>query len=175
MTESKAELARREAERRRPLKAALVNPASGELIPPDAPTDELARELASCRELAALLRSHVRAVSRIVIRRMDEEARWTADVGRWKVSSSSPTSGAKYDGERLERLLGELVAEGAITAEAMRAAVTPVTEYEVRAAGVKRLRALGNPHVDAALADATIPPDPEARRVTVAERARPAE
>lgn len=156
-----------------PLPQRLVNPASGEIIPVDAPTDALAREIDSCRELAALVRAHVAAVGRIIVERMDAEARWTADVGAFKVSAPSPTAGGSYDGELLERLLGDLVAEGAISCDAMRAAVHPVTTYEVRAAGVRRLRALGNAHVDAALDEAAIPPDPLRRRVTVRRRAEP--
>jgi hypothetical protein len=143
----------------------LVVPYSGEVVRLDAPTDALAEIVYGIRELESELRSMKAILSEEVHRRMDEEARWTVEAGRFKVSGRSP-SGVSYDGERLWKVLEDLVEAGRITRRAAEAAVALEVAYKVRVAGVQAVKRVG-PDVAEAVAAAEIPLDPSSRRLTV--------
>jgi hypothetical protein len=71
----------------------LVVPYSGEVVRLDAPTDALAEIVYGIRELESELRSMKAILSEEVHRRMDEEARWTVEAGRFKVSGRGAGGG----------------------------------------------------------------------------------
>jgi hypothetical protein len=142
----------------------LVVPYSGEVVRLDAPTDALAEIVYGIRELESELRSMKAILSEEVHRRMDEEARWTVEAGRFKVSGRG--AGVTTAGPRLWKVLEDLVEAGRITRRAAEAAVALEVAYKVRVAGVQAVKRVG-PDVAEAVAAAEIPLDPSSRRLTV--------
>jgi hypothetical protein len=143
----------------------LVVPYTGELVDLDAPTNELARLVDEIRELESALREIKSSVSREVHSRMDRDARWTVEVGGYRVSGASP-SRVTYDGDRRELVLVELVASGEISEAAAAAALEVQTIRKPRAVGINALRKI-SPSVAAAIDATATPVDPDSRRLTV--------
>jgi hypothetical protein len=122
----------------------VLNPSTGEIVTVrDATTDQLAEYLASVREFESLLREHKQAVTGEVLRRMDQEARWSVTVGDHKLSSRSPEPVIEYDGERLHAALQQLVAEDLIAPAAADAACERVVTYKPVKRGINALLKLG--------------------------------
>lgn len=148
----------------------ILNPSTGALVPLDAGTDELAGLVDALEDLRNQAAEARASVERELLDRMDRRGKWTADVGGWRLESSSPNAGTVgYDGERLRRDLLQLVREGVIDREAVDEAVErvrPAPVLKVRKRGVDALRKLGGKVADA-VRDAEIESAPPPRRVKV--------
>lgn len=144
----------------------LVIPATGELISLDAPTDILAHVLEHIREIESDLRDAKRTLSAELHARMDVEAQWTVQAGKFKLTGQSPESGVSYDPYKLTEALAPFLASGAVTPQALNAAVERITTYKVRIAGVNALKRLGG-EVRKAIEAVAEHRDPSDRRVSV--------
>lgn len=122
---------------------AVVHPTTGEIVPLDGPTSDLADWLYETREQEGIVRDLKRVVSEELVRRMDAEAQWTVHLGGWKLSAPSPAPSTEYDAEALWAELETLVAEGVISRGAMEAAVTRQYEYKHHTKGINALKRLG--------------------------------
>lgn len=143
----------------------IAHPATGEIIDLHAPDFELGRFLDEVRDLESRLREAKAEVSRVLHERMDASLSWTIDCGEFKLTGRSNEPVTTYDVQRLVEILDNLVAEGTITPAAASLVVTPVTEYKVRAAGVKALRK--NPEIAALLDECATTEPPKDRRISV--------
>lgn len=120
----------------------IANPATGELIRLSDPTDTLAQALDEVRDMESRQREFKARISEEILRRMDAEGVWTAEVGEFKVSGQSPDR-TDYDADKLLFALDRLVADGDITPDARDRAVTVVESLKVSKRGVQALRKLG--------------------------------
>lgn len=143
----------------------IVNPASGELVARDAPTNDLGAQLDAVRELEGRLRTFKRAVSDEILGRMDKEGLYTYRLGGFKITGKAPP-GPKYDGEVLHRELTRLVEQDVITPQARDRAVSIATVYEPHAAGIKALAKL---EACAPAIKAAALPNNDARNVSVSK------
>lgn len=142
----------------------VLNPATGELVPLDSPTDVLAQYLAGVREFEDGLRSAKRQVADELLQRMDHEGTWTVHLPGITVEGDGPGR-VMYDAEELHRRLDDLVDHGHISAAARDKAVEVVTTYKAKAAGVKALHKLGDEVAEAI--DACSHPSEKPRQVRV--------
>lgn len=149
----------------------IVNPATGELVNLDGPTDVLAGQLADIRELEAHLREVKRAFTAEVVARMDkavergESKGWTVRVGPWTLKAPSPAPTVEYDVEALRHALDLLAEVDAIGDEAVDSALIPTITYKVNRTALNALAKV-NKHVAAAIAEHSREVQKD-RRVTV--------
>jgi hypothetical protein len=143
----------------------VVNPATGEIVLLEGPTDALAAEIAEARELRSRLDAFVSDLSAELLRRMDHEATYTARVGGWTVKGDAPLS-PDYDGRRLFHELSELERAGVIGERAREGAVERAEEFKAKKRGINALLKSPDERVQAALARARKEPT-KSRRVTV--------
>lgn len=144
--------------------APVVNPVTGEIVPMDAPTDQLAEFLSDVREFERAMRDQKQHVSQELHRRMDADAIWTVHLGDWTVSGESPAR-VEYDAELLHRKLTEFVEAHVIPQRALEDAVITETKYRARVSGINRLAKLGG-DLAKAIESCQIPLTRE-RRITV--------
>lgn len=124
----------------------VFNPSTGEILALDAPTVDLANVLADIRAYESRLKELKAELQREILRRMDESASWGG--AQWKLdgmqlAGQSPAPEESWDGAELRGRLLELVEDGALTIQAVDAAVEQVISFKVRKAGVQALRKLG--------------------------------
>ena len=118
----------------------IVNPATGEIVELDAPTDVLAGALEEIRDLEGRLRDLKSAIGREVMGRMDEARQWTLELpdGR-KVSAPSPEPSVEFDGEALWNGLHSLARDCKLSDELIASVVTEERVYKVSRQGANRL------------------------------------
>jgi hypothetical protein len=127
----------------------VINPATGEVLSLDEPTEILARWLSETRELEERLREEKRRVTRELIDRMDRDASYTLRAGDLEIKGDGPEAPTEYDAEALYAELKEFVDSEAITEDALARAVEPVVTYKPRAGGLNALRKRGGSIADA--------------------------
>lgn len=142
-----------------------ANPLSGEVLTLASPSDDLGRYLADLREFESVLREHKKMVTRELLGRMDKQASWTQHFAGLKLTGQSPQPGEEWDGAELREALLKLVDEGKLSIEAVDAAVETVVSYNVKKAGVNKLRKVGG--VVASTVDGLVRPVERERRVSV--------
>jgi len=121
-----------------------VHPLTGEAVElASASTDDLAVLLDSVKDYESRLREVKSLVSREVLRRQDRDTSWTTRAGGYVLKGSSPAPAEEFDALALRSELLGLVDEGALTIEAVDAAVETIITYKARKAGVNALRKLG--------------------------------
>lgn len=120
----------------------LVNPATGEVVLLNAPTNEIAAAVDATRELEGRLREFKGRLNAELLDRMDKAATWTARGGGYKVSGDGPRQ-PNYDGPKLAAALRPLVEAGVIEKAAMLKAVEPAVEWKAKKAGINALLKLG--------------------------------
>jgi hypothetical protein len=143
----------------------VAHPVTGEVLPLDAPTADLARALDELKELTSRIREVRERIDEEVLRRLDAKARWTAHEGGFKVSAPSPAPKPEWDGRALALVLAELRGNALIDYEAAEAALEMVVAYKPKAAGLNRLLMLGG-EVAERVGACRVMVEP-ARRVTV--------
>jgi len=152
----------------------VLDRSSGELIDVrEAPTDRLARFLDEAAELVSLIGEARAQVDREVLRRMDEEATWTARAGDFELRAPSPEAGmAYYDEQALEEVLDGLVERGLVSEPAAAAALEVETKVErkPRQGGIKALLRLGGEVAEAVAACERRREEPSRRSVRVRRR-----
>lgn len=121
----------------------LVSPRTGEVLSLDSPTEDLAGLIADLREHKSLTDEALNCVQAEILRRMDTEAKWTVNLGPWKITGKSPKPKETWDGAELRSRLLELVDQKALTIQAVDMVVEQVLEHKVNKAGVNSLRSLG--------------------------------
>jgi hypothetical protein len=121
----------------------LPMPFTGEVLPLDAPTADLARALDELKELTSRIREVRERIDDELLRRLDKNARWTVREGDFKVTGTSPAPKAEWDGAALSVVLAELRGLALIDYEAAEAALETVVSYKPKAAGLQRLLKLG--------------------------------
>lgn len=145
----------------------LVNPSTGEVVPLDGPTEDLAAWLEAIREWEAVARFAKRLVAEELHERMDRDLTLTVHAGGFTVKGQGATE-TVYDGEGLYRDLTELVLSGQITEGALEEAVERTVTYRVKAQGVRKLKSAG--HGDLVDRHAETRPR-EQRRISLSRRA----
>ena len=100
-----------------PIGQEVMVPPTGEIIPLDGPSDQLAEAVFRMKELEDELVRARRTVSLELTRRLDMENLRTANAGSWKVSVAAPAK--DWDTDRIAGVLDELVEEQRITPGAM--------------------------------------------------------
>lgn len=152
----------------------VLDRSSGELIDVrEASTDRLARFLDEAAELVSLVNEARAQVDREVLRRMDEEATWTARVGSFELRAPSPEAGMTYyDAEGLEEALDDLVERGLVSEQAAAAALEVETKVErkPRQGGIRALLRLGGEVAEAVAACERRRQEPPRRSVRVRRR-----
>lgn len=124
--------------------ALTVNPFTGEALDlQTAGVDDLARFLDDIKDYRSRLNELKNLIDREVLRRQDQNAAWTTRAGGYVLKGSSPAPGEEYDALALRSELLGLVDEGALSIEAVDAAVETVVAYKVRKTGVNALLKLG--------------------------------
>lgn len=116
----------------------LVHPDTGELVPIDAPDEQLADVLDAIRQWESVARAAKALISAELHARMDTNACWTRRAGRYEIKGQSP-GGVEWDVDALSDALGNLVCDGLITAEASDAALERVVTLKPRARGLNAL------------------------------------
>lgn len=123
---------------------AVIDPSTGEaVVIAEATTDTLAMFLDNVREVEQTFREEKRAVTREIVERMDREARWTGIVGDYKIVADGPTKPTEYQAEALYEALREYVDSGAISEDALDAAVERSYTYKAKHRGIQALAKLG--------------------------------
>jgi hypothetical protein len=124
---------------------ALVNARTGEALTLDSPTGDLARLLDDIKTYEGELRDVKAAVSREILKRMDQQVSWTINLPGegLKLTGLSPDPVKSYDGPALRDALYELVDEGLLTIDAVNAAVETVVISKPRMHAIANLRKLG--------------------------------
>jgi hypothetical protein len=88
---------------------AVAHPVTGEVLPLDAPTVDLARALDELKELESRLKEVRDRIGEEVLQRMDAKALWTLRTeDGFKLSAPSPAPKAEWDGPALALALVEL-------------------------------------------------------------------
>lgn len=149
----------------------IVNPTTGESKPITATEPEVLALVLGM--IQASIDDHLRALyeaKRVLgdeaIRRMDRSAKWTVKARGVEVSAPSPNAGATdWNAEKLDEILGVLVAEGVIDRSAKIAAVWPDTVYKTDKRAIAAL--LKIPGVAERVAPAKIDNPPSDRKVKV--------
>ena len=148
----------------------VVHPLTAEAVElASASTDDLAILLDSVKDYESRLREVKSLVSREVLRRQDHAASWTTRAGGYVLKGSSPAPAEEFDALALRSELLGLVDEGALTIEAVDAAVETVVSYRARKAGISALRKLGG--VIAQIVDRHATPIEKTRYVSIARDA----
>jgi len=148
----------------------VVHPLTAEAVElASASTDDLAVLLDSVKDYESRLREVKSLVSREVLRRQDRDASWTTRAGGYVLKGSSPAPSEEFDALALRSELLGLVDEGALTIEAVDAAVETVVSYRARKAGISALRKLGG--VIAQIVDRHATPIEKTRYVSIARDA----
>jgi hypothetical protein len=143
-----------------------VIPFTGEAVDlASAGIDDLARLLADVKEYQSRLSEARSLLSREVLRRQDQAAKWTTPAGGYVLKSASPAPGEEFDALALREDLLGLVDEGALSIQAVDAAVETIVTYKARKSGVNALRKLGG--VVAQIVDRHARPVEKARYVSV--------
>ncbi len=152
----------------------VLDRSSGELIDlREASTDRLARFLDEAAELVSLVGEARAQAEREVLRRMDEEATWTARVGDFELRAPSPEAGMTYwDEEALEEVLDDLVERGLVSEQAAAAAleVETTVERKPKRGGIGALLRLGGEVAEAVAACERRREEPPRRSVRVRRR-----
>lgn len=138
----------------------------GEELTLDSPTQDLAEYLDGVKELRSRLDEERAIISRELVSRMDQGAKWTLHAGPYKLTAPSPAVGEEWDGAELYDALCELVEDGAISMDAVNAAVEIHLSYKVKKAGVNALRKIGGP-VAGAIDGLAREAEPKPRNVSV--------
>jgi hypothetical protein len=129
-------------------KEVLLDPATGETLALDAPTERLAQWLDETRDLEQRIRSAKRVAYDELLRRMDARASWTVREGGYELTAPSPGR-VEYDPAALYEALHDCVAAGMIEEGAAEAALEAVVTYKPKARGIQALLKLGGPVRDA--------------------------
>lgn len=148
----------------------IVDPATGEVLDPHDATDEqLARWRLEVLDWESDARRAKALVDQVLLKRMDADATWTRHADGYKLTAPSPTPLIGYpDPEALYFALAKVVG---LSPDAVARAVEPVVTYTPRAAGIKALRALNRPDVNAIIDEHSVKDD-RPRRVTVKKTRR---
>lgn len=133
-----------------------LNPITGQLLAPDAPTDAIAEELEWVREQVADLQSYARALKHEVLGRMDHERTYTARLPRRLTLTGDGPRKPDYDGERLYAALVALVPD-VIGQSALDKAVKRETAYRPMKGGITALLKVDDERVAAAVKAAEVP------------------
>lgn len=122
----------------------VILPHTGEALALEtADTADLARLLDEVKDAESRLKEAKSLLSREVLRRQDQAASWTTHAPGFVLKGSSPAPSEEFDALALrEELLG-MVDEGALSIEAVDAAVETVITYKARKSGINALRKLG--------------------------------
>jgi hypothetical protein len=124
----------------------VVHPFTGEALElHDAETSDLAQLLDSLKDYESRLKEAKSLIGREVLRRQDLKAEWTTRAGGFILKGASPAteSQEEFDGLALHSELLGLVDEGALSIEAVDAAVETEVVYTPKKAGIAKLRKLG--------------------------------
>lgn len=108
-------------------------------------TDRLAEFIDHCKEVKAQVDEASKVAQDEVRARMDREAKWTADVGGYKLSAPSPAPKQTYDAEAIWKGLTELAKQRKLTRQARDQAVERKVTYKAKDSGLKHLVKLGGP------------------------------
>jgi hypothetical protein len=117
--------------------------STGQVVSLDLPSDDLAQFLWDVRGFEQELRTAKRQVGDELLRRQDADASWTTYTNSFEISGSSPAPKVEWDGEMLNRILGELLKEKLISADAVLAAIERVITYKPKPKGLNALMKLG--------------------------------
>lgn len=148
----------------------VAHPFTGEAIElANAKVDELAKLLDAVKDYQSRLQELRSLVSQEVLRRQDQAASWTTKAGEYVLKGSSPAPVEEFDSLALRSELLGLVDEGALSIEAVDAAVETIVTYKARKAGVNSLRKLGG--VVAQVVDRHATPIEKTRYVSVSRAA----
>lgn len=148
----------------------VVHPMTGEALElHNAETGDLAQLLDSLKDYESRLKEAKSLVSQEVLRRQDQSASWTTRAGGFVLKGSSPAPGEEYDALALREDLLGLVDEGALSIEAVDAAVETVVTFKARKAGLSALRKLGG--VVAQIVDRHAQPTQKTRYVSISRDA----
>lgn len=118
----------------------IVRPDTGEVLPLDAPTSELALMLDAVRELEWRLRGFKASIAQEVLDRMDREGTWTAHLGNVTVQGRAPGA-VEYNGAELFKELLAFCKEhpDVLSHDAVMKAVVRQEVFKPRAAVLKGL------------------------------------
>lgn len=143
----------------------IVDPATGEAIAAaDATTEQIGSWRRAVMDFEDQAKIAKRTVDEVVLSRMDRDALWTVYAGGLKLSAPSPSPSTEYPNP--EGLRDDLDDLPDLSPEAIARTVVAEISYKVTADGIKRLRALNRPDVDAVI-DAHAVTSEKTRRVTV--------
>lgn len=127
----------------------LVHPQTGEIIDlHSAASDQIAQWIESVREWEANAREAKQLAAAELHDRMDRSASWTLHAGEYTIVGESPNR-VEYEVGTLRGVLGHLVEDGLITAEAADAAVKAEVTYKPAKRGINALMKLGGAVADA--------------------------
>lgn len=147
-----------------------VNPFTGEALElRDAAIDDLARFLDDIKDYRSRLQEAQSLVSREVLRRQDQAASWTTRAGGFVLKGASPAPSEEFDALALRSELLGLVDEGALSIEAVDAAVETIITYKPQKSGINALRKLGG--VVAQIVDRHAQPVEKPRYVSISRDA----
>jgi len=144
----------------------LVVPVTGQLLSLDAPTNELCEAFAQVRRLELELADARLVVARELTTRMDHENVRRFAAGDWQVEVDAPGR-VDWDADLLFHILGEVVAEGHISADAAERVVPTYRKVAVRELG--KIKAVLPPDVATRLDEASTLSG-RSRRVVVKHR-----
>ena len=124
----------------------LVLPVLGEVLPLDAPSDQLAEAAWRMRELETELARVRKLVGNELVNRMDRENLRSVEVAGYSITVSAPGA-VDWDADQLAEVLGELVKRDVITAGALDR-VLPVKRTVAQRELKKLLETLDSPDVE---------------------------
>lgn len=117
-----------------PVGQEIMVPNTGEVLPLDGPSDQLAGAVFHMRELESELARVRKIVSTELTRRLDAEnlrkAEAIGEAGSWKVEVAAPAT--EWNEDRIAGVLDELVEENVITPGAMDRVLTTVRKLDKR-------------------------------------------
>jgi hypothetical protein len=145
-----------------PVGAEVLVPVTGELLPLDAPSAQLAEAVLRMRELEQQLAAARQLVGAELTHRLDMENLRSAEVDGLKVTVAAP--GRDWNTDTLAGVLDELVEESVITPAAMDRIV--VLERKVKGTELRKLLAT-LPEAEAARLRACSKPNSRVRSVKV--------
>jgi len=109
----------------RPTTTALVNPATGEQLELDAPSDVLAGAVAEFKRRETQYAAWRRQAEAELVRRLAVRNRRRATVGEWELEIEATGRARVWDTDELEQTLVELEAAGTIRAGEVAGLLTP--------------------------------------------------
>jgi hypothetical protein len=121
----------------------VVHPTTGEIIALDSSDRMLVAYLDDVAAYERQLEEWRRIVNRELIARLDRSAKWTRQVGPYKLTAPSPNPGLDWDGAELREALLPFVDRGELSIEALDAAVEMLVTYRPKKAGINALVKLG--------------------------------